>query len=96
VIEETTKTHGITIKSEATTDKKTEKNRRNQNLLSVKTGYVQHTSPQNNKRSAVNNISSLYPTSTALKYWHDELANINEESTRNLYEELKKTKRTQS
>jgi len=50
VIGETKKTHGITIKSEATTDKKTEKNRRNQNLLSVKTGYVQHTSPTLNSK----------------------------------------------
>jgi len=37
-----TKTHGIAKKNEATTDKKTEKNRKNQNLLSVTTGLPKH------------------------------------------------------
>jgi hypothetical protein len=36
-----TKTHGVAIKSEAATDKKLKKNRKNRNLLSVTTVFIQ-------------------------------------------------------
>jgi hypothetical protein len=47
-----------TTKDRDSTNKKTNETE----LLDLRAGYCQHTSPQNNKRPAVNNISSLYPT----------------------------------
>ena len=54
-------------------------------LLSPKAGYCQPHQPTQNISSVTHNISNLYPTSSALKYWQDELANKGE-ATKEKYE----------